>query len=146
MHGLRNFRGFGRLLAGWLLLWFLAMAVVTPPALQEVAPAVPLASAAADGADEACGSHAHEARAHAQDADPTLHAHAGDAADAHGGHAAGSAVHCPLCLHSAAPPQSAAMQPARDDAPGLRVAAADAPAPRVRSAAPPPGRGPPFFS
>lgn len=144
MHGLRNSRGFGRLLAGWLLLWFVAMAV-TPPALQAIAPAVPVAGAAAGDLHEDCGSQADEASPDALHAHHALHAQDG-AADPHAGHAAGSAVHCPLCLHAGAPPQAASAQPSPGDAPGLQVAAAEAPALRVRSAAPPPGRGPPLFS
>jgi hypothetical protein len=150
MHGLRNSRGIGRLLAAWLLLSFIAMAgrpLAPMAAGQPLVVASALAASAHEPGQEHCGP------ARAPDATAAPHAdHAGhapqadDSADAHGGHAPGSPVHCPLCLHAAAPPVALPALPSRGDAPGLQVAAREAPAARVRSDAPAPGRGPPAFS
>jgi hypothetical protein len=142
MHRLRNnFHGLGRLLAGWLLLWFVAMAAA-PLAL-------PTTPAAAHEANAGHAMHAaHDAHAgHAGHAGHEAHAvSVADPHENHAGHSAGSAAHCPLCLHAAAPPQAAPAQPLPGDAPSLQVAAMAAVVLRVRSDAPPPGRGPPAFS
>lgn len=119
MQSLRNSHGFGRLLVGWLLLWFVAMAAAPLPL-----------PAAAEAVHEDCESHAHDSTA----------------ADAHSGHGTGATAHCPLCLNAGAPPQAAPAHPSRGDAPRLQVLARDSVVVRVRSAAPPPGRGPPAFS
>lgn len=123
MHGLRHSRRLGCLLAGWLLAWFMAMAAA--PLAPWAGQGVPMASAAADHSHEHGASHAHER---------------------HEGHGAGAVVHCPMCVHAAAPPRAAPAQPAVADLPALQAVALVFAVLRVRSAAPPPGRGPPAFS
>ena len=138
MHGLRNSRRFGRLLAVWLLLWFVAMATTrVPPALGTADPHVAAAIASAHVDHE--GHHGHVAEESADDG-------AEVAVNVHAGHASGSLSHCPLCAHGAAPPPTLfAPAPAGEVATGPVAAPAAAPL-RVRTDAPPPARGPPLFS
>lgn len=141
MNALRRAHRFGRLLAAWLLFSFLAMAV---------APVGPLG--AADASRLAAGPPTGELCSDANDlgrhdqvglsehqADPdTDHLHADDAA--------GCLSHCPLCMHAAAPPPLLPAPRLTGGAPTGRPTPAQRPAARVRTAAPPPGRGPPVFS
>ncbi|GAB3764002.1 hypothetical protein GCM10028796_18270 [Ramlibacter monticola] len=138
MHGLRNARRFGRLLAVWLLLWFVAMATTgVPPALGTGDAQVAAALAGAHVDHE--GHHGHAAEESAGD-DTEV------AVNVHAGHASGSPSHCPLCAHGAAPPPTQfAPAPAGEVATDPAAAPGAAP-PRVRTDAPPPARGPPLLS
>ena len=138
MQSLRHSRRLGRLLAVWLLLWFVAMAAtrVLPPAGADQARLVAAASAHAD----------HQGHHQGHVADEPAQGEAEVAVGLHAGHASGSVSHCPLCTHGAAPPppQFAALPAgaAPIDHPGAQRAAPV----RVRTDAPPPARGPPLLS
>jgi hypothetical protein len=130
MHELRGHRRLGRILAAWLLLWFVAMAWSTsPPDLHVHAHAHsfdPVASAA--GEEGPCPQHEHAG------------------VDVHAGHASGSVSHCPLCAHGAAPAPElwANAAPSQPPSEPLR-------APRASEAhglieLSPPARGPPVLS
>ena len=111
-------------MAAWLLLSFVAM--TAPLELPRLADAPIVAIRAA--ADVRCG-HANEHKD-----------------DLHGGHTAGSASHCPLCTHAAAPQSPQPAECAAGHAPSGPLIPGQRAAVRVRTAAPPPGRGPPVFS
>lgn len=132
MHTLRSTRRMARLVAGWVLLWFVVMT------------AAPLGAAPA--MHEACADFA----AHAEHAGHAAQACDADAAaDIHAAHAergAGGTGHCPVCLHAAAPPPPLAGERLPGIVPASVHAAAPAAPLRVRTAAPPPARGPPPFS
>lgn len=139
MHALRHSRRLGRLLALWLLLWFVAMAVtrVPPPVGADQAPsATAVASAHVD----------HEGHHHGTMADEREASHSDSAVGLHGAHASGSPSHCPLCTCGAAPPPPQFAPAQADEQPAdCPAARTDSPL-RVRTDAPPPARGPPLFS
>jgi hypothetical protein len=130
---LRSHR-FVRLLAAWLLLWFLVMAMPQPLPLQVAPLADPCPAAGVGAIEEAhAGGHAPACEAAQQ---PGLHA----------GHGAGATSHCPLCLHAAAapPPRLGPRLPVF--APEDRTSRRPRISLRVRTDAPPPARGPPRLS
>jgi hypothetical protein len=124
-----------RLVAAWVLAWFVAMqatALLRPvPAVLPGAAAVHAAQSADTGASaEDCEEHG--AQSH------------GSVPGEHSG--ADHLVQCPGCLFSTAPPPPAFAPPA---APAVATAAAPravAQAPRPSSFPQPPARGPPRFS
>ena len=146
MTGWSHSHRFIRLVAAWLLLWFLVMAVPAPLPLAQVA--------------EPCSAAGSDVAARPLDAAPSgaelqdEQNHAGhllacaDAQqpDVHAGHGAGAATHCPLCLHAAAPPHPRLAAAAPAIAPDDRTSAPPRLHLRVRSDAPPPARGPPRLS
>lgn len=142
-------RRMARWLAGWLLLWFLAMQLGPLPPGAAAMPADCTAGHDAHGAREAHEAHealaAHEAH-HEQAGHPESPCHAEPPAPDHGGHAGASQAHCPVCLHAAAPGLPAPPELADRRAPDAWIACTGAPAAHVTTAAPPPARGPPAFS
>lgn len=119
MHELRRSRRLGRLLAAWLLLWFVAMAAVpiTPPA--------------------SLGAHLEH---DAQSCDDVLEQ------DLHAAHASGSLSHCPVCMHAAASPPPQLWPRFAADTPADRPAAHRRTHVSTRTDVPPPARGPPVLS
>ncbi len=127
MQALRRSRTFARLLAAWLLLWFAAMGMQPWRA------------------DTAAGQRTPNAVAHAGHAEgPRDETHG--SGHAHAGHAVAGSVHCPLCLHAAAPPPPLLSERLPDAAPLSRPAVGSRTLPRVRTDVPPPARGPPLLS
>lgn len=123
MHALRRSRHLGRYLAAWLLLWFVLMGAGTV-AVPAAELGVCSAAAVPDG--------------HADDAHPSNVDHM-----SHEGHE--GLLHCPLCLHAAAPgPAFAALVNAL--APPFHGALAEYQHTAVRRADLPPARGPPAIS
>ena len=123
MNALRRTRHFGRLLAAWLLLSFIAMTAMPMGAM-----------GSALLADDICVQADGEREGIAQ------------ARPLRAGHGDGSLSHCPLCMHAAAPPPAPFAQRLAPEAPVAPIAAAPRSAARVLTAAPPPARGPPVFS
>jgi len=149
MHELRRCRRIGRLLAAWLLLWFVAMAAapITPLAgLRDATSAAPVASDASDAAHCAHSGHGTNDDHHArlghdpQSCDDTVEK------DRHAGHASGSFSHCPVCMHAASPPPPQLWPRFAGDTPAERFAALLRTHVRTRTDVPPPARGPPVLS
>lgn len=132
MNALRRSSRLARLVAAWVLAWFVAMA------------AAPFAAVAqAPGVCDAAAAHAgHEGHAAAAcDDDPAARLHA-----AHAERATGAGAHCPVCMHAAAPPPALALASPAHAAPDTAAAPATIEPLRVHTAAPPPPRGPPRLS
>jgi hypothetical protein len=125
MSTFRRLRTFSRFLAAWLVMWFVAMT------------AGPLAQQPAAGLE--AGHHHHAA----QQAQPAFDE---GTQDLHASHGSGSASHCPLCLHAAAPPPLLACNPGAGDPPSAAIRPCAKAHARVRTDAPPPARGPPVLS
>lgn len=144
MQAIHRYRRFGRLLAAWLLLWFLAMSAAP---FVPLSAAGPRAAASADSETEdvancdAAEHHHHHAEQSAQEPD----ACAPSQVDVHAGHGAGSLSHCPLCLQGAAPPPEVLAALLRADAPAERPAVVSRSVRRTRTDVPPPARGPPLL-
>lgn len=146
MEAIRQSHRFGRLLAVWLLLWFISMSAgPLGPMFQRAALSYGSAAeyVAADNTALQALEHEHHR--------PELAAQPGDLctgsqADVHAGHGTGSQSHCPLCLHCAAPPPAAFAQILGADAPFQRPALLPFGTLHVRSDAPAPPRGPPVLS
>ena len=129
MDELRRSRKLGRLLAAWLLLWFVAMGAMPIP---------PMASLGTDAwATPPVETHSgHDA-------------HSGDDPidqDPHAGHASGSLSHCPVCMHAAASPPAQAGPSSTASTPGDRPSAHHRTHVARRTDVPPPARGPPVLS
>lgn len=120
----RSTRPYARLLAAWLLLWFMAMTAMPM--------GVPHAGELPDGDICVQSDAGHEAPA--------------PSADRHAGHGDASMAHCPLCLQAAAPPPLQLAQGLASQTPQAPADANRRSAPRVRTDAPPPARGPPVLS
>lgn len=131
MNALRRSSRLARLVAAWVLAWFVAMA------------AAPFASLAQspDGCEPAAAHAGHEGHALACDEDPAAEVHA-----AHAERGTGAGSHCPVCMHAAAPPPALSLVPLAHAAPQAAAAPASIEPPRVHTAAPPPPRGPPRLS
>lgn len=135
MNQLRRSSRIARLVAGWVLAWFVAMAA---------APFASLAQASGDcGASAAHAGHeGHEGHiAAACDGDPASGVHA-----AHAERATGAGAHCPVCMHAAAPPPALVLAQLVHAAPDTAATPASIEPLRVHTAAPPPPRGPPRLS
>lgn len=136
-------RRFGRLLAAWLLLWFVVMGAAPVGPLLAAAGLHSHESVASDAEDDSdCGSDHH----HAGDAAQAIDGFASSQVDAHAGHGANSLSHCPLCLHCGAPPPVPVAVLAADDTTAERPARAVGSVRRTRTDVPPPARGPPALS
>lgn len=134
MHALCHSRGIGRLLAAWLLLWFVTMPAAPSPLLHAPGQAGP-GHAGESRAD--CTGHDAHAGHPGQACTGTGELHAGDEGNA------ANPPHCPVCLHVSAPPappRAAAQPNAAPDPPAGK--SFDTPL-GIRTAAPPPARGPP---
>jgi hypothetical protein len=130
MNTLGRSHRFARLLAAWLLLWFVVMSL--PQTLAQPAQAP---SASASECDDHEGHHGHEiVRDHAQHE------------DVHAAHGSGATKHCPLCLHAAAPPPPLIAAASPEIAPADRASTPRRIHLPVRTDAPPPARGPPLLS
>lgn len=141
MNALRRVRRFARLLAAWLLLSFIAMAAAPIGQLRAAdAPVVAISKPA----DEHCA----DAEDHGQHdhVSPGEHEAEPDSGHRHAGHAAGSVSDCPLCMHAAAPPPPQLAPRLAGGAPSGCPTTGQRTPVRVRTAAPPPGRGPPVLS
>lgn len=151
MKAIHRSRCFGRLLAAWLLLWFLAMSAAPLGPLSSLGGLRSTASVANEAqhvADCGAGAAEHQHSHHHQpgQAAETPDTCAGVPVDVHAGHTAGSLSHCPLCLHGAAPPVVVLAALAGAGAPAERATAARRSVLRTRTEAPPPARGPPDAS
>lgn len=125
MNALRRSTRLARVLAAWVLLWFAGMTA---------APWLAAPQAGLDG-----GAHAAHDSEQALAGDPlALDTHA-----AHADRASGGSGHCPVCMHAAAPPPPPVADRFGGVAPRSAVAVRAEAHVRVRTAAPPPGRGPP---
>jgi hypothetical protein len=143
MQAMYRSRRFGRLLAAWLLLWFVLMSAAPVGPLLTAAASHSPESVASDSEDAAdCGSD-HDHIGHAAQA---LDGFTTSQVDAHAGHGANSLSHCPLCLHCGAPPAAAVAVLAADDATAERPPPALGSVRRTRTDVPPPARGPPALS
>lgn len=120
----RNTRPYARLLAAWMLLWFMAMTAMPM--------GMPHAGELPEGDICVQADAGHEAL--------------GASTDQHAGHGDASMSHCPLCLQAAAPPPPQFAQGAASPAPQAPADANRRSALRVRTDAPPPARGPPALS
>jgi hypothetical protein len=150
MHALRRSRNFGRLFAAWLLLWFLAMTarpILALPDLREACALVPIEQAADDAAHAAHADHGDgEHHAGHELADAACDAATADAHSAHADHASGSAQHCPVCMHAAAPPGPQFAHAPEGAAPAEATPVEPRAPLRSRTDVPPPARGPPLSS
>jgi hypothetical protein len=124
MDALRRSRSTGRVIAAWLLLWFVVM----------TARGALLQPQAASGSCDAVAAHAAHHHAACGDEEEQADPHAGSHQD------------CPVCMHGAAPPPPAVALVGASPAPvdrTLRPRRSHVPAQAV---APPPARGPPLVS
>ncbi len=146
MHAIHRSRRFGRLLAAWLLLWFVVMSAAPLGPLSALGGLHSAASIASEGDVDDCGTAAHQHHDHDEEAAQPPDGSAASPLDVHAGHGAGSLSHCPLCLHGAAPPPVVLASSSGAEAPAERPAAAPRSVPRTRTDVPPPARGPPALS
>jgi hypothetical protein len=147
MQATHRSRRFGRLMAAWLLLWFLAMSGAPLGAPSGVLNAHSPPSIKGDAKDVAdCGHAAHHHHPDHDQAAQPLDPCAAGPEDVHARHAAGSLSHCPLCLHGAAPPPVVLPAFAAADTPVERPAHVTRSVRRPRTDVPPPARGPPALS
>jgi hypothetical protein len=140
MNALRRARRSGRFLAAWLLLWFIAMAAPIGSLGRAEAHGVSISVAA----DEHC-TEGHE-HTHQHLAGSGEHGAGPHTDHLHTGHAGGSLSHCALCMHAAAPPALQFAPRFAGESASDRPMATRRTSVRVRTAAPPPGRGPPVIS
>jgi hypothetical protein len=155
MQRLRRAHAFGRFLAAWLLLWFVAMAAGPLPSSGGSLGGAVVASASPEGHEELPCAHSEEPATAAHDGHGAHDIAANDRhasddgealADSHAGHATGSSSHCPLCLHAAAPLQwPGAAVPATFATARPSCTGRSAPL-RMRAGMAPPQRGPPALS
>lgn len=147
MQATHRSRRFGRFVAVWLLLWFVAMSTAPVGPLSALVGVHHLESGTGDAKDVTdCGRAGHHHHHGDEQAAQARDGCAASAVEAHADHETGSSSHCPLCLHGAAPPPVVPAVLAAAETPAERLVQPTRSVRRPRTDVPPPARGPPALS